>query len=102
MFKLFKFHSATIKIIKIYRLHTAAITSLRKQMDSSSRSFQYPDVPSFRKRNTEEHYKNTFNISPILFTLGLGLVFCKYVTLNNNEKRLFKTCQFGLSHEVKR
>ncbi|XP_023016154.1 mitochondrial disaggregase [Leptinotarsa decemlineata] len=54
-----------------------------------------------RKRKEKFHH---FHKSPNLFkfTLGVGIVYCDIGRLDKDEKRLFKACFFGLTHEVKR
>ncbi|KAF2901713.1 hypothetical protein ILUMI_04474 [Ignelater luminosus] len=58
---------------------------------------------NYRKSNEERYwwFNNTPKLYSLVFPLSLAVVYCEsYIT--HNEKRFFRTIQYGIEHEVKK
>lgn len=58
---------------------------------------------NYRKSNEERNwwFNNTQKLYSFVFPFSLAVVYCEsYIT--HNEKRFFRTIQYGIDHEVKK
>ncbi|CAH1159705.1 unnamed protein product [Phaedon cochleariae] len=93
IFRLYNIHRTTRLNKTIQPLFTLTKCDRHSSLQSVSRKYE---------RKKRENYNSHINIPGMIFTLGLGVVFCEIKLFDRDEKKLFKGCMFGLTHEVRR
>ncbi|KAJ8982663.1 hypothetical protein NQ317_019064 [Molorchus minor] len=97
-----------LKIVKLIRKyprikeikHIRTVSAVRANQNEKIQNIFINSRKQDRKK--WEHFYSSMDDTPFVFALGLGVVLCDLNHLSRDEKRFFKSAQFGLTHEVKR